>query len=217
MNPETVLAFFSASVLLAIAPGPDNILVLTQSAFYGRRTGLLITLGLCTGLLGHTAAVVLGVAALVKSSAFAFGILKITGAAYLLYLAWKSVKPSRSTDGSQESCPSSDDKPEALHESARKLYTKGILMNITNPKVAMFFIAFFPQFVDTEAGNVSIQMLALGFIFIMATVIVFGSIAVMAGTIKDRLLGSAGARKIMNWLSASVFAGLAVKLAVSEV
>jgi threonine/homoserine/homoserine lactone efflux protein len=241
LSPETVTGFFTASLLLALAPGPDNILVLTQSALYGRKTGILITLGLCTGLLGHTAAVVLGVAALIKSSALAFSILKLTGAAYLLYLAWKSVKPSESPEikkssseavsetearsglesGSsdktrQDSDRFSSEKPQKTPESAWKLYTKGILMNITNPKVAMFFIAFFPQFVDPKAGNVNIQMVMLGLLFILATVIVFGSIALMAGTIKDILFGSEKTKRIIDWLAASVFAGLAVKLAVSE-
>lgn len=219
MNPETVTAFFTASLLLAAAPGPDNILVLTQSAFYGRKTGILITLGLCTGLLGHTAAVVLGVAALIKSSALAFSILKLTGAAYLLYLAWKSVRPSVSSgiqESASESDMSSSEKLRKTPESAWKLYTKGIFMNITNPKVAMFFIAFFPQFVDPKAGNVNIQMIMLGLLFILATVIVFGSIAMTAGTIKDILFESEKTKKIIDWLAASVFAGLAVKLAVSE-
>ena len=91
---DTMGAFFAASVLLALAPGPDNIFVLTQSALHGKIPGLCVTLGLCTGLLVHTSAVALGMAAVFKASALAFNIIKILGAAYLLYLAWLSFRAS---------------------------------------------------------------------------------------------------------------------------
>ncbi|HEY5931038.1 MAG TPA: LysE family translocator, partial [Burkholderiales bacterium] len=93
---DSVLVFFTASALLALAPGPDNIFVLTLSALHGRKAGLLVTLGLCTGLVGHTLAVALGIAALFQASAIAFAALKIAGACYLLYLAWGAFRASAS-------------------------------------------------------------------------------------------------------------------------
>lgn len=95
--PETLLTFFIASLLLALAPGPDNLFVLTQAALRGRSAGLAVTMGLCTGLLGHTSAVALGLAALFAASALAFTLLKPCGAAYLLWLAWQAWRASSTT------------------------------------------------------------------------------------------------------------------------
>jgi len=92
MNPESLATFIVASLILSLAPGPDNIFVLTQSALYGKRPGIIITLGLCTGLIAHTTAVALGVAAIFLVSASAFTVLKLIGAGYLLYLAWQAWK-----------------------------------------------------------------------------------------------------------------------------
>lgn len=133
---DVILLFVTASVALAFAPGPDNIFVLTQSALHGRKTGLLVTLGLCTGLLVHTAAVSLGVAAIFQASLLAFSLLKLAGVLYLLYLAAQAFRASKAaleSDGSG-----------AL--SWCGLYTRGVIMNITNPKGAIFFLAFLPQF-----------------------------------------------------------------------
>ena len=203
---ETIAIFFAASIALGLAPGPDNIFVLTQSALYGRKAGILVTLGLSTGLLVHTAAVSLGVAAIFQTSILAFNMLKIVGALYLLYLAFQAFKASATEldeGGGQELV-------------WRKLYTRGIIMNITNPKVAIFFLAFLPQFADPSLGSITIQMLLLGALFIVATLLVFGAIAWFAGFLGEWLKGSAKAQVIMNRVAGTVFAGLALRLAVSE-
>jgi len=203
---ETIAIFFAASIALGLAPGPDNIFVLTQSALYGRKAGILVTLGLSTGLLVHTAAVSLGVAAIFQTSILAFNMLKIVGALYLLYLAFQAFKASATEldeGGEQELV-------------WRKLYTRGIIMNITNPKVAIFFLAFLPQFADPSLGSITIQMLLLGALFIVATLLVFGSVAWFAGFLGEWLKGSAKAQVIMNRVAGTVFAGLALRLAVSE-
>src|SRR5688500_378660 len=142
-----VLTFLLASALLTIAPGPDNIFVMTQSALYGRKAGTLITLGLCTGLIVHTTLVALGVAAIFMVSTTAFVALKLAGAAYLLYLAWQLLRAA--------ALPPDRRKPPAL--TPRQLYFRGILMNISNPKVAIFFLAFLPQFAEPEAGSMPLQ------------------------------------------------------------
>jgi len=203
---ETVAIFFTASVALAFAPGPDNIFVLTQSALHGRKAGLLVTIGLCTGLLVHTAAVSLGVAAIFQTSALAFNILKMVGAMYLLYLAWQAFKAGATKiDESAE-----------LQMDLRKLYYRGVIMNITNPKVAIFFLAFLPQFADPAIGSITIQMMMFGGLFIIATLLIFGSIAWSAGFLGEWLKGSEKAQVIMNRIAGTVFAGLALRLAISE-
>ncbi|MGB5327312.1 MAG: LysE family translocator [Gammaproteobacteria bacterium] len=203
---ETVAIFFTASVALAFAPGPDNIFVLTQSALHGRKAGLLVTIGLCTGLLVHTAAVSLGVAAIFQTSALAFNILKMVGAMYLLYLAWQAFKAGATKiDESAE-----------LQMDLRKLYYRGVIMNITNPKVAIFFLAFLPQFADPAIGSITIQMMMFGGLFIIATLLIFGSIAWSAGFLGEWLKGSEKAQVILNRIAGTVFASLALRLAISE-
>lgn len=203
---ETVAIFLAASVALAFAPGPDNIFVLTQSALHGRKAGLLVTIGLCTGLLVHTAAVSLGVATIFQTSAPAFNILKIVGAMYLLYLAWQAFKA-----GATKIDVSTEQKTDL-----RKLYYRGVIMNITNPKVAIFFLAFLPQFADPTIGSISIQMMMFGGLFIIATLLIFGAIAWSAGFLGEWLKRSEKAQVIMNRVAGAVFTGIALRLAISE-
>jgi threonine/homoserine/homoserine lactone efflux protein len=203
---ETLLAFFLASLVLAVAPGPDNLFVLTQAALRGRSAGLAVTLGLCTGLLVHTTAVALGLAALFAASALAFTLLKLCGAGYLLWLAWQAWRASST---SIRTAPED-------RLNGWQLYRRGILMNITNPKVSVFFLAFLPQFADPARGPLTQQLLLLGAIFMVATILVFGGIALLAGMLGAWLTRSPGLQRIMNRLTATVFVGLALKLALSE-
>lgn len=203
---EAVVLFFTTSVLLALAPGPDNLFVLAQSAQHGSRAGLIVTAGLCTGVLVHTAAVSFGVAALFQTSAVAFTVLKYVGAAYLLYLAWMSFKTGgEGGNGSKVN-----------RLSMGKLYRRGVIMNVTNPKVSIFFLAFLPQFVDPAFGPIIPQMLILGLIFIVSAILIFGAISLLAGTFGEILAKSKKARKILNCLAGTVFAALAVKLVLSQ-
>ncbi len=203
---ETITIFLAASVALALVPGPDNIFVLTQSALHGRKAGILVTLGLCTGVLLHTAAVSLGVAAIFQTSALAFNILKIAGAVYLLYLALQAFRA-----GAMKL-----DETGKANLVWQKLYSRGIIMSITNPKVAIFFIAFLPQFADPSRGSITIQMLMFGGLFIGSTLLIFGTVALFAGFLGEWLKGSAKAQIIMNRVAGTVFTGLALRLAVSE-
>lgn len=204
---DSLLTFFTASILLAVSPGPDNMFVLAQSAVHGRWAGILVTLGLCTGLVVHTTLVALGVAAVFNSSALAFTALKLFGASYLLYLAYQAFRSS-SSEVKKEG--------EAAPLNNFRLYRRGIIMNITNPKVSIFFLAFLPQFADPSRGSLALQMIVLGNVFILATTIVFGVIALMAGTMGEWLLSSAKAQKILNRMAGTVFLVLAVKLILTE-
>lgn len=206
LSSETLITFFTASILLGLAPGPDNIFVLTQSALRGRSAGISVMLGLCTGLIGHSLAVAFGVAVIFQTSTLAFSILKYIGAGYLVYLAWQAFRAS-----AEELTNSSNG--ELKHW---KLYRRGIIMNITNPKVSIFFLAFLPQFADPSKGPIWIQLLLLGGLFIIATLLVFGSIALLAGTLGQWLSRSPRTQPLLNKLTGIVFIGLALKLATTE-
>ena len=203
---ETTVPFFAAALLLAAAPGPDNLFVLTQSALYGTAAGLVVVLGLCTGLICHTLAVALGIAAIFKTSAMAFTVLKYLGAAYLLYLAWQAFTVN----------PTEPNGPVRSEPNRRRLYLRGLIMNITNPKVTIFFLALLPQFADPTRGDVTVQLFALGALFILATIIVFGGVAIGAGTLRTWFSDSPRIQLRLNRLAGMVFVALALKLATSN-
>lgn len=206
IDTNTMLLFFSAAVVLAVAPGPDNLFVIAQAAQNGRKAGLFVTLGLSTGLIGHTVAVASGLAALVSASSVAFTLLKYLGAFYLLYLAIQAFRAGASTM----------DKGEAHVYSKGELYRRGIVMNLTNPKVSLFFMAFLPQFTDPARGSVTIQFFLLGGLFIMATILVFGVISLLAGGVGERYRNFPGAQRVVNRVAAALFVGLAVRLALTD-
>ncbi|MGC9560970.1 LysE family translocator [Brachymonas sp. M4Q-1] len=208
LSQQVVFSFFGLSVLLALAPGPDNLFVLTLSALRGPRAGLWVVLGLCSGLVVHTAAVALGVAALFAASPLAFTALKFVGAAYLLYLAWGAWNtPALSGNGT------------ALDSTPRltplQAWRRGLVMNLTNPKVVLFFLAFLPQFCSPAQGHLALQTLALGGLFIVAAGITFSSLALLAGSLGRKLQTSP---RLHSWLqrgAGAVLAGLALKLALT--
>ena len=198
---DTMSLFFASAVVLALVPGPDNIFVLTQSVLSGWRAGLLVTLGLCTGIILHTAAVTFGVAAIFLASASAFTILKIIGAGYLVYLAWCAFRAKPIPVES-----------EGLGLSSGKLYSRGMVMNITNPKVAIFFLAFLPQFTNPDFGSLNAQMMTLGALFVVATSLVFGSVAWFAGLLGEFLRKSKRTQSVINRIVGVIFIGLAARL-----
>lgn len=206
MTPETLITFTLASTLLSLAPGPDNIFVLMQSALHGARAGLLVTLGLCTGLIVHTMLVAAGVAAIFLVNDAAFTLLKLTGAAYLVYLAISAWRAGASAMPGGE----------LPRQSTWQLYRRGIIMNLSNPKVAIFFLAFLPQFAAPESGNIARQIMALGAIFILIALLVFGAVAVLSGHLADAFKRSSTVQGLLNRAAALVFAGLALRLAFTS-
>ena len=207
---ETALAFFSVAVLLALAPGPDNLFVLMQSATGGRRTGFAVLSGLMLGVMLHTLAVALGLAALFAASSAAFTVLKLVGAAYLLYLAWGAWRaPPMLAAGAGGGAP-------ARPSPWSRLMLRGVVMNLTNPKVVLFFLALLPQFVQPGRGSVAGQILSFGLLFILAGALVFGAIVLAADALRSRLAGSARAQRLLNRAAALVFTGLALRLALVE-
>jgi threonine/homoserine/homoserine lactone efflux protein len=201
-----LMYFIAASAALTFLPGPDILFVLTQSISQGKMAGVATATGLCTGILVHTSAAALGISALIYKSALAFEIVKYAGAAYLLYLAWQALRESGELISSVP----------VRETNTFALYRRGIFMNVLNPKVALFFLAFLPQFVNAESGNVSMQMVFLGIVFLIQAWLIFSAISVFAGTIGDKIVKKPGIGKYINWGKAGIFTVIGVKLALSH-
>ena len=201
-----MLNFFIAALVVALAPGPDNLFVLAQSATHGARAGFSVICGLCTGICVQTALLIVGVSALIAASPVAFFVLQCCGAAYLLYLAYKSFQV-------RAGVVKLDADAEAAGLLFRRLYLRGIIMNLTNPKAVLFALSFIPPAVDLKRDmSPALQMVVLGAEFVVATMIVFGTVAILAGAVKKFLLNSPKANRNLNWFSGCVFVLLAVAL-----
>jgi len=202
--PSHILTFAAASTLLAFVPGPDLIFVLTEAMLRGRRAGLLATLGLCSGLILHTTFVALGVAALVQASPTAFAMLRYVGAAYLVYLAWRALRAR----------PEHLDADAAARTPLRAIYGRAAVMNVTNPKVAIFFLAFLPQFTDPSRGGFGGQILVLGATFMACSLAAFCVVVLSANKIGVWVRRSPSRQVGLNRAAAALFVLLAAKLAV---
>ena len=212
-DAATALQFFAAALLLALAPGPDIIFVLTLSAAEGRRSGLAVAAGLLAGVMVHTLAVALGLAAVFAASPAAFAVLRAAGAAYLLYLAWGAWRAGAVLEAGQEAGDASS-APKAVPWP--RLVLRGLLMNLTNPKVVLFFLALLPQFVRPGRGPVAAQIVFLGLEFALAAGIVFGCVALAAAALRERLAASARVQRALNRTAALVFVALAVSLLLAD-
>ncbi|TXK74190.1 LysE family translocator [Mesonia sp. HuA40] len=202
---ETLLSFCAIVFLLALSPGPDNIFVLTQSLVYGRKYGIATVLGLMTGCLVHTSLVAFGLAGLLKKYPEALFMVKVFGAAYLLYLAYKIY---------QHSAPIKLKKEEVTFKSTTALFKQGFIMNILNPKVALFFLALLPQFLFNEKWSFIVQIYTLGLLFIVVSFFVFSSFALLAAAISKRFNENNKSFKYLNYLQIVVFVGIALFLFV---
>ncbi|APZ42224.1 LysE family translocator [Acidihalobacter ferrooxydans] len=199
--------FIPASLALIIVPGPDLLFLLSQGIQRGRAAGLATALGLASGNLVHTLGATLGVSIIFRTSAVAFATLKFAGVAYLLYLAWQVWKSAGKSLG---------DSPVVAVPGHAKLFRRGFLMNVLNPKVALFFLAFLPQFAKPEAGSIAIQMALLGGVFTLLVVVVFGMAGWFAGTLRPWLLRRGKRmRRVGAWFLVGVYCALAVRLALA--
>ncbi|WP_420319938.1 LysE family translocator [Flagellimonas sp.] len=207
MNYEILIGFCMAAAALAVAPGPDNIFVLGQSISNGVKSGLATVAGLVSGCLVHTTLLAFGVSEIIKRSDTLFWGIKLFGAAYLLYLAVMVFK-SDSTIALDKNSPT----PKGLG----KLFWKGFTMNVLNPKVTIFFLAFFPGFLFSTELHPVVQFYVLGFLFMLIAFIIFGIIAVLAGTISTYLTRNPRTGFYLKWVQILVFVGIAIYLIVSE-
>jgi len=194
----------AGALALNITPGPDMTFVLAQSAHRGTRAGLAAALGIGTGTFFHMALAAFGLAALIKLYPLAFDVVRYAGAAYLVWIAVGMIRhpPHLSAAGGQPSIATA--------------FRQGVVTNIMNPKVAIFFIAFLPQFVAKDAGPAWLQILILGICFDAGGTAVNCLVAVGSGKLAARLKRNPAIGRILGWISASVMLGLAVRLAVSE-
>lgn len=205
MGTSTFFYFVAASVLITLAPGPDILYLLTKSLASGAKNGIILAAGLVSGIVFHTFLVMVGVAAVIQNSVLAMTALKIFGAAYLLFLAWKSFKAAQR--GDKISMKKSDNENSAL-----SLYRRGVLMNVLNPKVLLFFLAFLPQFVNLSSGSASLQILFLGAVFAIQGFIIFSLVAIGAGKVRKLILRQKNLGRILNFVEAAVLAVIAVTL-----
>ncbi|MGB3150986.1 MAG: LysE family translocator [Maribacter sp.] len=203
MNYETLVAFSIATAGLAVSPGPDNIFVLIQSMTNGKRYGFSTIAGLMTGCLVHTSLLAFGVSIVIKDNPIIFFSLKVFGALYLLYLAWMVFR--------NDSTIALNNKV-VKKKSLSALFRQGFIMNVLNPKVTIFFLAFFPGFLFSNELNTVVQFYVLGFLFIFISSLVFGGIALLASTIATFLEQNRKTGLVLKWLQIIVFVGIAIYL-----
>lgn len=201
-------AFLVAATLVTLAPGPDNLMVLSLGMARGRRSGVAFGLGCALGCLNHTLLAALGVGALIAASPLAFNVLKIAGG---LYLAWIGVQAIRHARPLDKPTPA-----DATGDSPRALFLKGLIANAINPKVILFFLAFLPQFVDGGRGNAPWQIAALGVVFALETVVVFGAIGWAAGSLGEQLARHPSAGAWLDRIAGGIFVALGARLLLSR-
>lgn len=208
MELHLALSFLGASILLSLMPGPDNIFVLTESLTKGHKNGIAISIGLSLGVLIHTLATATGLSLIIQKSALAFSVVKYLGALYLFYLAYKATKDNQS-----------DVKIELnqtpQNNSISALIKKGLFMNVLNPKVALFFIAFLPQFVSKTGYNITLQMIFLGIIFMLQAFVIFSLIAILSARLTP-YLHNQRFWKITKWSRVGVLGSLGLVLMLSK-
>jgi len=201
LNYDILISFALATSALAISPGPDNIYVLVQSISNGKSYGLATVCGLITGCIVHTTLLAFGVSAIIKANENLFFGIKLSGAIYLLFLAYKVYKSNAEITLNSENVPK---------KNLKQLFVQGFFMNVLNPKVTIFFLAFFPGFLFSESMSTVIQFYVLGGIFMLVSFIIFSAIALLAGQIKTFTLNNKNSGLILKWLQIIVFIGIAV-------
>ena len=207
LSAEQFFGFLLAASVITVAPGPDNMMVLSIGMAKGRLPGIAFGLGCALGCLSHTLLAVLGVSALIAASPEAFTALKVCGG---LYLVWLGVNALRSAGGASVGKASDD------RQSPRKLFLKGIVANAINPKVILFFLSFLPQFVVPGHGSVAAQMAWLGIIFTLQAGVIFGLLGYFSGTVGQWINTSPRLGTAMDRLTGVIFVGLGLRLIVSR-
>jgi len=201
LDIEVLTAFVLASAALAVAPGPDNIYVLMQSMVHGRKSGIATVLGLMSGCLVHTTLVAFGVSVIIKQNEILFTILKVFGALYLLYLAYSVYRSSDVIDLSNN---------KVSKKSFKSLFVQGFFMNVLNPKVSIFFLAFFPGFLFSNSINSIYQFYILGGIFIIVSFFVFLFIVLLASKVASYIITHKNIGLLFKWLQIIVFITIAL-------
>ncbi len=206
MSFETnLILFLAASLVVIVAPGPDNILVLTRGVTLGRGAALVSATGASVGLVCHSLFAAVGLSAILAQSAAAFAVVKYAGAAYLVYFGVRALL-------SKERLAFSDAPPMGFGS----VFVQAVASNVLNPKIAVFFLAYLPQFADPAAGGVAPQLLALGLLFALLTWVIFSAIALFSGIFGGWLRSRPKLASGLGWLTGGILVALGLRLALSE-
>lgn len=200
-----LILFITATILLNLTPGAD-VLYISNKSLQGLKQGVIATLGIGTGIFIYAFATAFGLSSFLKESPLIFNIVKIIGAIYLIYLAWQSFTQQSSSLISSQ-----------LHQTKGwKTFKNGVLTNLLNPKVGIFFLTFLPQFVNLEAGSIQLQLLTLGILFVISGTIINLGYALLISRLNQFILCSQMTQKIINKLTGFIFCALAYKVLVAE-
>ena len=202
---STIAAFAAASLLLLLIPGPAVLYIVNRSVSDGRQAGLAAVAGLSLGNLVHALAAAVGLSAVLATSATAFNTVKWLGAAYLIYVGVRTLmKPAPAID------------PDQPGVSPRRAFTQGVVVNVLNPKVALFFLSFLPQFIHPESGHASLQALVLGLVFVLIGCCTDGTYSLVASSLRTVLLRGRTLPFVQRWVAGSVFIGLGLVAATAS-
>ena len=204
---STILLFAIASLALAASPGPDMLLIASRSAAQGRVAGFATWAGVAAGTYCHALAAAFGLSQLFLAVPVAYDVVRFAGAAYLLYLAWKAFTSKvngRKVQSQQK------------EHSAQAMFRQGLLTNLLNPKMAIFVLALFPQFVEPTAGSVALQIMVFATVLNLVGFFINGAVILMTNRVGDLLAGSSRIQNLSQYVLGTVFAGLAVRLAIDN-
>ncbi|SAL19271.1 LysE type translocator protein [Caballeronia turbans] len=210
----TGFTFFVIAVfLLNVTPGPDTAYIVGRSVAQGRGAGIVSALGISAGCIVHTLACAFGLTAILAASATAFTVIKIAGAIYLIYLGVRLILAKHDDATAARQAHASE---KATPKSLLRLFAQGFVTNVLNPKVVLFFVSFFPQFVAAESQHKTLAFLALGIVFIAMSTVWNSFVAWIAGSVTERFAGKSGVKKWLDRGVGSAFVGLGIKLATSH-
>ncbi|MEP6985783.1 MAG: LysE family translocator [Chloroflexota bacterium] len=203
--PANLLLFMTASLALLLIPGPAVVYIMTRSIDQGRTAGLVSVAGIESATFVHILAAALGLSAILLSSALAFDIVKYIGAAYLIYIGIQKLR-SKDEDDANVVVPK---------QTLGQIYKQGVIVNLLNPKTALFFFAFLPQFVDPTHGSVTIQIVLLGLIFVTMATITDGTYAIISSALSGWLRGNKRFKQVQRYVTGTVYVGLGITTALA--
>lgn len=203
---SSLLGFVAASLVVLLIPRPAVLYIVARSLSQGRRAGFVSVLGLSAGALVHVAAATVGLSAILLTSATAFGIVKALGACYLIYLAIRTLLARHSATGVDVAAP----------RSSHRLFADGVVVSVLNPKIAVFFLAYLPQFVDPSRGPVPQQVLLLGLLYVALALFTDGGYSILAGHLRRWLGHKVMQGSLPRYASGGVFLGLGVNMALAD-
>jgi threonine/homoserine/homoserine lactone efflux protein len=203
----SLILFLTASLALIIHPGPNMIYIVTRGVSQGRGAALVSVMGMGTGQTVHTVFAALGLSAILQQSTTAFMVVKYVGAAYLIYLGVRTLLSKRDLAAPE------DDKPPI---GLLKVYRQGAALSVFNPYLALFFLAYLPQFANPAANSVALQLIVLGLLYTLLALVVYGAIAYFSGSLGNRLATSPRFSNALRWLTGSVLVSLGLRLAFSD-